>query len=538
MTLHLLRAPDAVQVFTDDTHARAEVRGALASAAGVEVHCAIAGDALDVSITAPRVGVQRIHLRWNGELPGAWRVMGDHWERGYGDLAWCGLQPQRVLPWYALLHDGQVTHGLGVQTGPAAFCWWRVDAQGASLWLDVRCGGVGVQLGERTLAAARVVTHRGAEGESWLDAAAALCRRMCPKPLLPAEPVYGGNNWYYAYGHSSHQSLLDDAGRIAELAGDEKVRPFFVVDSGWQPGAADPTKDGAAGGPWDRGNDRHPDMPGLAAGMRQMRVRPGIWWRPLAAAPNVDPRLCLPSDRALDPGARRPILDPSMPEVLETIRTDCTRLVDWGYEMIKHDFSACDVLGRWGKDMGSELTHPGWRFADATHTTAEIILALHRTIRHSAGGALVLGCNTINHLSAGLFELQRGGDDTSGREWERTRLMGVNTLAMRLPQHDTFFAMDADCIGVTGDIPWSLNRQWLDVVARSGTPLFLSIDPDAMAMARRDLRDACAMAARGGVRARPVDAMLTTCPTQWRGDDGDKSYRWIDDGGIGPHGAT
>ena len=48
---------------------------------------------------------------------------------------------------------------------------------------------------------------------------------------------------------------------------------------------------------------------------------------------------------------------------------------------------------------------------------------------------------------------------TSGVEWERTRNMGVNTLAFRLPQHRAFFDMDADCVGITGKIDWNKNRQ-------------------------------------------------------------------------------
>ena len=32
--------------------------------------------------------------------------------------------------------------------------------------------------------------------------------------------------------------------------------------------------------------------------------------------------------------------------------------------------------------------------------------------------------------------------------------MGVNTLAFRLPQHNTFYHIDADCVGIFGMIPW------------------------------------------------------------------------------------
>ena len=63
--------------------------------------------------------------------------------------------------------------------------------------------------------------------------------------------------------------------------------------------------------------------------------------------------------------------------------------------------------------------------------------------------------------------MNRTGDDTNGREWERTRKMGVNTLAFRMIQNGIFYMTDADCVGVMGPVPWSLNRLWLDVLARS-----------------------------------------------------------------------
>ena len=92
----------------------------------------------------------------------------------------------------------------------------------------------------------------------------------------------------------------------------------------------------------------------------------------------------------------------------------------------------------------------------------------------------IIGCNTIGHLCAGFFEIHRGGDDTSGREWERTKKMGVNTLAFRGIQDKAFFHMDADCVGVTTQIPWEKNKQWLEAVALSGTPLFLACEHEAI----------------------------------------------------------
>ena len=133
--------------------------------------------------------------------------------------------------------------------------------------------------------------------------------------------------------------------------------------------------------------------------------------------------------------------------------------------------------------MGNEFTGDGWAFANRSRTTAEIIVDHYRSIREAAGDdAVVIGCNTIGHLSASIFEASRIGDDTSGRQWDRVRKMGVNTLAFRMPQHGAFYAVDADCVGqtTTGAIPWELNRQWLDLVARSGTPLFVSFKRDSV----------------------------------------------------------
>ena len=86
----------------------------------------------------------------------------------------------------------------------------------------------------------------------------------------------------------------------------------------------------------------------------------------------------------------------------------------------------------------------------------------------------IIGCNTVSHLCAGLVEINRIGNDTSGMQWNTTRANGVNTLAFRMCQNNTFYKIDADCVGLMEkNIDWRLNRQWLDLLARSGSPLFL-----------------------------------------------------------------
>jgi len=185
---------------------------------------------------------------------------------------------------------------------------------------------------------------------------------------------------------------------------------------------------------------------------------------------------------------------------------------------VKHDFSTYDITGRWGFDMKDSITAPGWNFNDRTKTTAEIILDLYRNIREAAGdGIYIIGCNTMSHLSAGIFEMCRIGDDTSGNEWERTRKMGINTLAFRLPQHNRFYAVDGDCVGLTTKIAWSRNKQWLDLLAQSGAPLFISAQPEATGEAQKAaIKTAFAQAAKVQPLAEPLDWMENIQPKKWR----------------------
>jgi alpha-galactosidase len=140
---------------------------------------------------------------------------------------------------------------------------------------------------------------------------------------------------------------------------------------------------------------------------------------------------------------------------------------------------------------------------------------------------LLIGCNTVSHLSAGLFEIQRIGDDTSGQEWARTVKMGVNALAFRSVQQDAFYEADADCVGLTTKIAWEQNRQWLDLVSRSGTPLFVSAQAEALgAEQNKALKRAFELAAVKQPIAEPLDWMETRTPKKWKLMGETVSFDW------------
>ena len=526
--LDLRRPPDGIraQTATGDQRLRAVAGGGGRwEADDLAVIISDIPGALRVELASPSIAVQRLQLRWRGHLERTRLLLGDAWERGYGDLEWRGFVPDRVMPWYVAAWDGHLTHLYGVRTSASAFCFWHVDPQGISLWADVRSGGVGVQLGQRVLSVCEVVCRAGRAGESAFAAIHAFCTNMCSSPRLPPQPVYGSNDWYWVYGRNSAATVLADAQHTVELAPADANRPFAVIDDGWQP---DRGTDKAGVGTWDRGNEKFPDLPGLAGEIRRAGARPGIWIRPLLAPADAADTWRLPRERT--------VLDPTVPEVRAKIGEDIGRLRRWGFELIKHDYSTFDLVGRWGFQMGADLTRDGWTFATGpTRTTAEVIDELYRTIRAAAGDTLIIGCNTVSHLSAGRFEICRIGDDTSGREWPRTRKMGVNTLAFRGAQHGAFYTADADCVGVTNAIPWEYNRLWLDLLARSGTMLFVSLAPDALGAAqRRDLRAALATAARPQPLGEPLDWQQTAWPTRWRLMGEVQTYDWLGTDGAAP----
>ena len=457
------------------------------------------------------------------EVAKASLFLGDAWERGYGDLQWQSRNPSRFMPWYFVARRRGGDVGYGVRTQPGAFAMWNVDDHGVTLWLDVRSGSEGVVLDGRTVELCTVVRHADPARRSAppMEFARRFCAMLCPEPLMPAQPLYGGNNWYYAYGRSSRADILADADYIAALAPDAENRPFMVVDDGWQLDRAD----GGATTLWERGNGHFGDMRALAEELAARNVRPGIWQRPLHAPNTRLPREWFLANRPED-------LDPSRPEVLDIVRGDIRRLADWGYRLVKHDFTTFDVFGRWGFEI---RTFPsdgaGVRFHDRSRTSCEIILGLYRAIREAAGErAMVLGCNTLSHLAAGLVHAARTGDDTSGRVWDRTRRMGVNALAFRGCHHGTFYAADADCVGIRGDIPMRLNLQWAELLACSGTPFFASIRPGILSKSEfRKMREFFRIAAKGGLGAIPLDALSNTTPRRWLYADGTRrTFNWDD----------
>ena len=105
--------------------------------------------------------------------------------------------------------------------------------------------------------------------------------------------------------------------------------------------------------------------------------------------------------------------------------------------------------------------------------------------------------------------------------------MGINALAFRLCQNEEFFRVGADCVGLTAQVPWERNRQWLDLLSRSGTPLFVSAEnSNVSGEMKTALREAFARASVQKTGCEAVDWMENTCPAVWKFGDEVKTYNW------------
>ncbi len=484
-------------------------------------------DALQTTIQSPGSALYFIQLQWRYNVVANAKLSGDHWERTYGDGAFESADINKKMPWYFIQHNNiETTVCFGVKTGCNAFCYWNAGNGVMKLTMDARNDGNGVQLGNRSLHAAGIITTKNKSDENAYYTSRRFCTMMCPSPRLAKQPVYGINDWYFAYGNNTPDLIKQQTALLTDLAADNGNRPFSVIDAGWAKYSPLLPGDCCWMDDFSKPNEKFPDMQVLADDIKKLAMRPALWTRPLCGSYNDKKNLLLSSIPGRD-NPKQPVLDPSIEENIFRIQHNISTYKNWGYEMVKHDFTTYDIMGKWGFEMQDDMTTPGWQFNDTSKTSAEIILHLYKAIRNAAQNVYLIGCNTISHLSAGIFEQNRIGDDTSGKEWDRTRKMGVNTLAFRIMQHNTFYGADADCVGLTKDVPWKKNKQWMQLLAESGTPLFISTQPDVLgAEQKQAIKESFTFAAQKLPVGEPLDWLTNPFPTQWKLNGKMRKFDW------------
>lgn len=519
----ILRAPDNDFGATESSPFRFEEAGTKCS--DIKYEYVVGNGSAKVVVYPSGSPVRFLKLRFRGDLSFVDKVYGDTFERsGEGCfLEWRSVMSARMMPWFCYLKGDERLMCYGVKTGADCFASWFVDVRGVTLFLDLSNGNSGTDLKE-PIVACEVVELQGESGEDAYRVAKRFSAMLCDSPVLPSEPIFGVNNWYWAYGRITFESIMTETDYLMEMCRGTKHRPYMIIDDGWQ---LNRTYDRGAyiGGPWIP-NDRFRDMTSVADAIHRKGAKAGLWFRPLLTLADIPEEAKL--EKASCGGV---LLDPSHPYTLERVYNDAATIRAWGFDLIKHDFSTIDFFGvnplTAEKCNCSLYKHSNQPF-DRTKTNATIIKNLYAAIQRGAGGAEVIGCNTVGHLCAGIHSTYRTGNDTSGRSFEWTRRAGVNSV-MRLPLNDTCYRADPDCAAFTEFVDASLNLDYLEMCAITGMTTLASVTPDILNAEQMErIRRIYTLADRDEKRYGIVNYDKTANPNIFASEDGSdmREFDW------------
>ena len=522
--VNIFRQPDSTAGATDASPFRFEEREC-GPCNDVQFTYDIGVDSAKITVYPSGSPVRYLKLRFRGELTHVESVYGEHWERVGADAyaEWRSVMPNRALPWLCYLKGDGRFACYGVKTGPDCFPFWQVDTRGVTLFLNLCNGNTGVDLKE-PLVACEVVQYVSEQGADAYAVAKRFSAMMCDDPVPTKQPIFGVNNWYWAYGRISHESVMGETDQLMRMCEGTKHSPYMIIDDGWQYNRTYGDGCSYIGGPWEMPNCKFESMAKTAECIHAKGAKAGIWFRPLLTLGDI------PDEARLDKNDRGGvILDASHPYTLERVERDAARLRSWGYDLLKHDFSTIDTLGinpfSGDKHVYNFMRRPKG-FYDKTKTTATIIKELYKAIQRGAGDADVIGCNTVSHLTAGVHSTYRTGNDTSGRHFELTRKQGVNSV-MRLPQNETLYRVDPDCAAFTSQVDASLNLDYLEMCAVTGMTTLASVTPDILTPAEmKRINEIYRIADRDEMRLGIKYYDRTSCPEIFVSEDGSTVYEY------------
>src|SRR5215831_1499351 len=215
----LINLPDSVSAMVNGQLLNLSPNGRnIWTANSVSVELKDTANSMVVEAAAPGVQLSFINLQWKTPVNATASILNDQWERTYGDASWHKPAAAELLPWYFMEYNGKVTNGFGIRTGASSFGAWQLKEEKLHLVLDTRSGGEGVELGQRKLKAAEIVTIKGNEGETPFQTARRFMKMMCPEARMPKQPVYGINDWYFTYGNNSEKLIIEHTEMMAPMA--------------------------------------------------------------------------------------------------------------------------------------------------------------------------------------------------------------------------------------------------------------------------------------------------------------------------------
>jgi hypothetical protein len=284
----------------------------------------------------------------------------------------------------------------------------------------------------RSVSAGRCLALLTPDPYSGLEQYAELCGRL--HRVRPSPILHGWCSWFYTHTQATEDEQLHNAAFIAQ-----HLKPYGMqwvqIDDGYQ----------RAFGDWDA-NDLYPHgMAWLAAEIRRLGLRPGIWIAPYAVSEHAPLVQAHPEWLAHDAtghlqttastrGARY-ILDITHPGARQWLRELVETMVHvWGYDFIKIDFVEWTLLAI-------------ERYYDPTVSRAQAYRLGMETIRAAMGPQRhLLDCGP-GAVTVGLIDSMRIEQDLPRPTWEQYVAHSSSTapaVAKRYYFHRRMWINDAD----------------------------------------------------------------------------------------------
>lgn len=91
----------------------------------------------------------------------------------------------------------------------------------------------------------------------------------------------------------------------------------------------------------------------------------------------------------------------------------------------------------------------------------------------------------------------------------------------------TVYEADGDCVGLTNEVPWSKNKQWMQLLAQSSSSLFISTQPEALGAEQKSFIKQCfADAAKVQPIGEPLDWLSNSLPAKWKLNGDVVNFDW------------
>ena len=180
---YVLQMPDLVEILSEDTYISLQSSDKQKwTYKDVIVELKKLDDRIEAYMQSPTSSLKEVRLSWKYATANDSIILGDAWERTYGTMSWQKINETKKLPWYCVANDDNNTICFGVKTGCNTICSWQIANDKLQLTLDTRTGGNGVQLNNRTLHAADIVTTQNEGNENVFATVRRFCSQMCDNP--------------------------------------------------------------------------------------------------------------------------------------------------------------------------------------------------------------------------------------------------------------------------------------------------------------------------------------------------------------------